>query len=737
MSNAEMPSTQPAAPSTGVLLAPQLEWFDRWVAETGEPIPDFDAMPSMPNLPPLLRSRDGREVKTLEDWQARRDEIKSLLCHYVLGTFPDEIPRLTEAETLREVRERGAIGRKVRLVFDAGLQATIAIELIVPDGSGPFPVFMTQATHRSVGLIGLSRGYLVCVYPGADGDDQTDAFGAAYPRADWGRIARRAWLASRVLDYIQTLDVADMGTVAITGHSRNGKQSMIAAAFDERFTAVVSSSSGTGGSAPFRFVSENAYEESVEFMTRQPGTADWFHPRLRLFTGREHKLPIDIHGLLGLIAPRSCLLSVGLNDGVATTFADERNYLAGREVYRFLGRPEAVRIRYRPSGHDWDTETAQAYFDWFDRASGQGDASFPEELIHDFDWSAWRTRQDPQSLRPPTRGDGQSLNEFREHAVLWALGEAPPSAVSRGESYGCEPPHLSLRVGRDYNGSDVRRVGLSFGDYVRGHFYYQEGSPEPLPAVIWLHPFAYSTGAVGAYVRGQRIYHVLARKGFGVFTFDQLGFGTRLMEGRRFYDRHQQWSRLGEMVATVRAAVDCLLGAQGGFASPGQPGEELSLPKIDPDRIYLLGYSLGGMVALYAAALYARVAGVASFCGFTPLRTDTDRKHTGGIRRWWEWHALQPRLGLFDGREESIPYDFDDVLSLIAPRPCLIVSPLHDRDADSADVARCVTSARSAWRAAGCEERLVHLTPTDYNRFEEPQHAIFLQWVEEQCREQR
>ena len=45
----------------------------------------------------------------------------------------------------------------------------------------------------------------------------------------------------------------DGGRIAITGHSRNGKQSIVAAAFDERITAVVGSSPGTPIAAPVRF----------------------------------------------------------------------------------------------------------------------------------------------------------------------------------------------------------------------------------------------------------------------------------------------------------------------------------------------------------------------------------------------------------------------------------------------------------------------------------------------------
>ena len=45
----------------------------------------------------------------------------------------------------------------------------------------------------------------------------------------------------------------------------------------------------------------------------------------------------------------------------------------------------------------------------------------------------------------------------------------------------------------------------------------------------------------------------------------------------------------------------------------------------DGRRVYLLGYSLGGMVALHAAALDQRVSGVACFSGFTPWRRSSSK----------------------------------------------------------------------------------------------------------------
>ena len=55
----------------------------------------------------------------------------------------------------------------------------------------------------------------------------------------------RAFVAQRVLDFVLAPNssaalgyVPDPAAVAITGHSRNGKQSLLAAAYDERFSAA-------------------------------------------------------------------------------------------------------------------------------------------------------------------------------------------------------------------------------------------------------------------------------------------------------------------------------------------------------------------------------------------------------------------------------------------------------------------------------------------------------------------
>jgi dienelactone hydrolase len=709
-------------------LYSQPEWFRAWMNRRGEKPPDYDALRPMPDLPPLLQFQDGGPVRSIADWAKRRQELGDLLDQYFWGREPDTAPQLERAEVVAEARDRGVIRRRIGLHYRTTPAVSITIDTLTPDRPGAFPLFLTQSSHRMWASMAAARGYLACVYPGGDDDDQSVRFVDVYPDCDWTTIPRRAWLAGRALDYLLTLDEADPGHVGITGHSRNGKQALIAAARDTRITAVVSSSSGAGGATPFRFCSEREFLESVEWITWT--FPDWFNPRLRFFTGREQLLPVDAHAYLALIAPRACLISTALNDGCESSFGVERAYRAAREVYDFLGAPEALRIRWRAGGHDTCAEDIHGYLDWFDNAFGRTEVEFPEWLLHHFDWQGWRSKA-PDAPAPPTAS--ADAPESIRAAIHWALGDAPPDAAAPG-GRGGEPDSDAALMQRGGAPAGVTRVPIHFGEYVLGDLYGPAEVKGPLPAVVWLHPYSFPLGYPGAYVmdhhtlKPYRVFLDLARRGFACLAFDQLGFGRRTIEGARFYDRYPQWSKLGKMVRDVQSAVDFL--AAQVDSDLAASGPKPALPALDPQRIFCLGYSLGAMVALYAAALDRRITGVASFCGFTPMRADTDDAPTGGLRRLWEWYGLQPRLGHFHARERDLPYDFDGLLALIAPRPCLVVAPAYDRDADAAEVTACVARARAAWDRAGAPTALEHQAPEDYNRFQPEQFQIAFEWLE-------
>jgi hypothetical protein len=88
------------------------------------------------------------------------------------------------------------------------------------------------------------------------------------------------------------------------------------------------------------------------------------------------------------------------------------------------------------------------------------------------------------------------------------------------------------------------------------------------------------------------------------------------------------------------------------------------------------------------------------------MRTDFAARPTGGLARFSIERLLVPRLGLFIGREARVPYDYDDLLAAIAPRPVLVVQPSMDRDATPADVHAAVARARKAYEKLGSADKL-------------------------------
>ena len=732
------------------ILPPSPPW-DAWLEASGELPPDFDALPSCASLPDPLpagaagaaeapsapgtagtASGEGSSLSPTE-WETRRSELKALFQQWVLGSVPPAPGRLA-AEVLAERSEAGVAVRQVKLVFGPGGAASLRLELLIPEdnraadaGTSSRPVFMTQHTHRGWALVAVRRGYIGCVYAGADSLDDTDTFVKAYPQYDWSRITRRAWAASRCIDYLaEYVPQADVARIVLTGHSRNGKLSLIATALDERIAAVISSSSGAGGSMPFRDYGEHHFGESVELLTR--AFPDWFHPRLRFFSGREHKLPVDLHQLVALCAPRPCLLSCALNDSVESAWALQQTYLSAGRVYAALGAAGRLGILWRPGGHETWTTVIEQYLDWCDAQLWHGAAPAPatntddveyRRLILPVDWDAWRRasgeRIDPQRL--PAFADTAA-------AVRWLLGEAPPAGPppepGLASRYGAEAPHIAALLGRAVPGEGLEKHPLAFGEYLAGDVFAPSGtadSGQRVPGVLWLHPRSVPRGYIAGYMRGEQPVRTLARAGFAVLGFDQIGHGRRIEEAEGFYRRHPRWSLLGKMLRDSAGALAALR----------------ALPFVDPAQVWVVGYSLGALVGLHLCALDSRPAGLAAVCLPPPFRTDTDVAETGGFQRWGRRSLLLPRLGFFEGQAARIPYDLDDLLGALAPRPTLVVSPTLDREAPLERVTQMVERARAAFTAQGAGARLAQMAPVDYNRFVPHMQELVATWLREQA----
>jgi cephalosporin-C deacetylase-like acetyl esterase len=720
-------------------------WLD-WVERTGALPPDFESVPSLPFLPdPLIIDEGGENipVETEEQWQQQREWIKEQVKHIFSGTFPEPPGSLT-ANVLEEREENGVKIQMIELRFGSDDRASMAIELFTPPGDGPFPVFMTQWNHRAWAQIAVRRGYMGLVYAGADSRDDTYDYMALYPDHDWSTLMRRAWGAHLAVDYLHSLGNVDTSKIAITGHSRNAKQALFAAAFDNRITAVISSSGGTGGELPYRYTDDRHSSESIDFLMSR--RTHWFHPRFRFYLGREHKLPIDQNSLMALIAPNAILLSSSIRESGGDPWAEEMMYRSLSDVYEFYDEPDRLSIRLRDGQHGVESRDIEDYMDWldiqFDRNPDLG--PWNNKLYYDYSFEKWKSLSgehiDPEQFVRSPENEPVFLQEITEQIesadeweqkkpeiedrLNWVFGEeAPGISASPIRRLSNRQDYVNRFLPRpEVSNGRVRYIAPynSLGDYLHGALYYpidEEGDmktndDEKLPVVIYLHRYS-NTGFDSRFETGlDDFFEDILATGAAVLAMDMIGYGQRIEDGSRFYERYPNWSKLGRMVTDTRAAIDALE----------------SLDFVDNEKIYLAGYSLGGTVSLLTSALDERVAGTAVSSAFSPWRINTE--HIEGVEAYSHLYGLLPRLGFFVGHEENIPVDFPEIISMIAPRPLFVISPELDRHADFESVKNTMEGVENIYSLYDASGHLSFDTPFDFNRFCPSQREDIVNWIE-------
>ena len=722
--------------------------FEDWLARTGELPPDFDKLPSIPFLPdPLMLDEGGDNIPVtdLKQWNIQRDRMKEKLSYYISGSFPPP-PDNLQYKLVEETKDGEITIQTVELTFGPQNRAKLTLQLMIPPGKGPFPVFLTNWNHNEWAYIAVRRGYIGCLYAGADAKDDTEAYAEIWAgKYDFTRLMRRAYGASRAIDYLYTLPCVDKDKIGITGHSRNGKTSLMAAAFDERIGACVPSSGGTGAEVPWRYNDHKYDVEDIALLsTQQPA---WLHPRLRFFIGREHKLPVDQNLFMALIAPRGLMLSTAVTEGASNIFGIEQAFHSSKKVFNFLGAENNIAIASRYGVHGVAAKDIERYIDFFDYVFKRSDRKPENRLHYNYSFDQWRDLSgeviDPLGFEKkdhnllfadkpntsPTLIDWQHNRKDILQQISWLLGDEPPGVTNQGpqtlKKGGIGEGKTGTFLNRPASTDSMQIMAVTpydgFGESLFGYLYYpvnkmNEIKGKELPVIIYLHEYDYSKGfaAMGYDHELNSVFRELTSMGFGVFSFDMLGFGNRLEEAFHFYDRYPTWSKMGKMVADVESAVDAIS----------------NLDFVDGSKIFIAGYSLGGMVGILSTAMDARVAGVVSVAGFTPMRQNNLERGTEGILSLSHMHGLLPRLGFFVDNEERIPVDFDEILATIAPRPVYIISPRFDRDAHPDDIKGAVKRVEKIYDLYNDKKNMQLYMPEDYNRFSKTMRESMYKWFE-------
>jgi hypothetical protein len=377
--------------------------------------PEVKDLPVQTNLPDVFTMADGTKITTPAQWPARREEMKAILEHYELGHAPPP-PGNVRGEILQSrTLADGAVNfRLVHLKFGPEEKLGFDIAIFTPTNAGPFPsiihpsFFMTPGVNFTNNLAAatnevaapttnasarprfnfnapvnperaaqnfsnqLSRGYAVVTYRYTQcGEDNSNyvntTFYPAYPGYDWGVLRGWAWGLSRVVDYLETQPFVNTNQIIALGHSRLGKLTMVATAFDERISLGAPAGSSGAGTGAYRFCGPGrGGKEGVEDMTRK--FPYYFVPRLREFTGQMNKLPFDAHWFVALTAPRPWISIEGTDDQNCVPNAVKQTVLAARPVYEFLGvSTNRVGVNYEPHRHALTADDWTAALDFADQ----------------------------------------------------------------------------------------------------------------------------------------------------------------------------------------------------------------------------------------------------------------------------------------------------------------------------------------------------------------------------------
>lgn len=311
-----------------------------------------------PDLPDLFLFQDGTRVLAAQDWPRRRREIQSTLLALQYGPLPAVPARLHCAILHLATVRRMDNAQLLSCRIDMGGDGAFMLRLFLPPGAGPFPVVLNGDGcwhYADDGVIAavLRRRYAFAQFNRVEvAPDPPTAGLVANTNAKTspahGAIAAWAWAYHRAVDALQQIAQVDCTCIAVVGHSRGGKASLLAGATDPRIRLTSANNSGAGGAGCWRQAGAGA-ETLVDITQAFP---HWFAPALHHYAGREFELPFDQHFLKALVAPRALLTTEALGDLWANPVGTWHTHVAARAAYRLLNAKDGCMVAYREGGHE-------------------------------------------------------------------------------------------------------------------------------------------------------------------------------------------------------------------------------------------------------------------------------------------------------------------------------------------------------------------------------------------------
>jgi len=262
-------------------------------------------------------------------------------------------------------------------------------------------------------------------------------------------------------------------------------------------------------------------------------------------------------------------------------------------------------------------------------------------------------------------------------------------------------PALDIRVTDSLQRDNYKRLTISFSvaenEKVSAFLYvpFQKTTREKLPAMLVLH----ETGDPGKLLvdgssplANRALAKELAQRGYVVIAPDYPGYGDM-----KDYDFDNDRYESGTMKAIFNhmRCIDLL-----------QARED-----VDPERIGVIGHSLGGHNSIFVGAFDQRIKVTVSSCGWTlfdnyNIGTKLSMKYGGRLGPWAQKRYMPLFLDKYKLDGERIPFDFDEVIAAIAPRPFYSNSPLNDSNFDVKGVKKGIAEVIKVYRIFKANDNL-------------------------------
>ncbi len=391
------------------------------------PGPDSEKVSSYTPID-LLKMNNGTVITTEDQWwNERRPELLKDVQEQLWGVIPPDsiLPDVTWIVSDTLIRSGFSAYRQKIITGNidvSGYPAVrdtpkIAAYLRIPAfASGPVPVFIIFSPFGAGygfgnfnlffldnywNIIG-PKGYGVCIIDPTMLQPDNGRFLTSYliglcsqgnwrKPTDWGTLAAWSWGVSRLVDYFETDPDVNADQLGLSGHSRYGKATLVAMAYDERIAFAFPSCSGSLGTKMNRRHWGQDLENSSwdqEYHWTAGNFFKWMGPLNpdRYLPRKIENCPVDAHSLLSLCAPRPVFINGGNGDTWTDPYGMYLTCVGATPVYELLGvdgvimndaKPQLdaayisgqIAYRYHDGGHtdvpDWPAvlEFADKYFD--------------------------------------------------------------------------------------------------------------------------------------------------------------------------------------------------------------------------------------------------------------------------------------------------------------------------------------------------------------------------------------